>query len=93
MANKHMKMLNIAYYQRNENQNYNEYHHLTQVRMAIIKQSANSKCWRRCGEREPCCTAGRNVNSYSHYGRQYGDFLKKKKKTRTKTTNDQQSHS
>ena len=71
MANKHMKMFNIAYYQRNENQNYNEYHHFTQVRMAIIKQSANNKCWRRCGEREPCCTAGRNVNSYSHYGRQY----------------------
>jgi len=27
-------------------------------------------------EREPSCTAGGNVNLYSHYGRQYGDSLK-----------------
>ena len=26
-------------------------YHLTQVRMAIIKKSANSKCWRGCGEK------------------------------------------
>ena len=33
----HEKMLNIAHYLRNANQNYNEYH-LTLVRMAIIKK-------------------------------------------------------
>ena len=45
----HEKMLNIAHYWRNANQNCNEYH-LTPTRMAIIKKSAN-KCWRRYGEK------------------------------------------
>ena len=49
-------MLNIANYQRNANQKYNEIsptmrNHLTQVRMTIIKKSTNSKCWRGCGEK------------------------------------------
>ena len=43
MANKHEKMLNIAHYKRNANQNTMRYH-LTLVRMAIIKNSTNNKC-------------------------------------------------
>ena len=27
---------------------------LTPVRVAIISKSTNSKCWRGCGERDPC---------------------------------------
>ena len=27
-------------------------------------------------KREPSCTIGGNVNGYSHYVRQYGDYLK-----------------
>ena len=37
-------------------------YHLTLVRMAVIKKSTNNKCWRVCGEREPSCTVGGNVN-------------------------------
>ena len=36
-------------------------------------------------KREPSCTVGGNINWYSHYGRRYGDSLKK---TRNKTTYD-----
>ena len=53
--------------------------HLTLVRMTIIKGSTNSKYWRRCGEKGTPYTVGGNVNWCSHYGEQYGGFLKKKK--------------
>ena len=36
--------------------------HLTWIRVAIIKKSTNSKCWRGCGEKERSCTVGGNVN-------------------------------
>ena len=37
-------------------------HRLTPVRMVIIEKSTNSKCCRGCGEREPSCSVGGNVN-------------------------------
>ena len=30
------------------------------------------------GKKKPLCTAGRNVNWYNHYGKQYGGFSKTK---------------
>ena len=54
-----------------------KYH--TPVRMTIIKKFKNPQTI-NAGEgvekREHSCTAGGNVNQYSHYGRQYGDSLK-----------------
>ena len=35
---------------------------LKPVRMSIIKNSTNNKSWRGCGEKEPSCTVGGNVN-------------------------------
>jgi hypothetical protein len=44
------KMFNILNHQGNANQNNPEFH-LTPVRMAKIKNSGDSRCWRGCGER------------------------------------------
>ena len=54
-------------------------HHLTLVRMAIIKnlQTINSR--EGVEKREPSSTVGENVNWCSHYEKQYGDTLKKQK--------------
>ena len=65
-------MLNIAHYQRNANQNYNDVSPHTsqkghpQKNLKVINAGDSGE------KREPSCTAGGNVNRYSHYGEQYG---------------------
>jgi hypothetical protein len=48
--------------------------HLTPVRIVIIKNTANAD--EDVGKNEPSYTAGRNVNWYNHYGKQYGGSSK-----------------
>ena len=60
------KMLNIAHYQRNPNQNYSEVSPHT-GQNAIIKDSTNNTCWVGCEEKGTLLYAAGNVNWYSHY--------------------------
>ena len=52
MANKHMKRCSTLLIIREMQIKIIMRYHLTLARMAIIKKSTTSQCWRRCGERE-----------------------------------------
>ena len=55
-------------------------YHFIPARVAIIKKSTKTVNTREGVEkREPSCTTGGNINTYSHYGGQCGGFLKKLK--------------
>ena len=51
IANKHMKRCSTSFIIREIQIRTTIRYHLMLVRMAAIKKSANSKCWRRCRER------------------------------------------
>ena len=69
-------MFNNMNYQRNARQSYNEVpphtaqngHHQKNLQTINTREDVEKG--------EPSYTVGRNVNWYSHYGEQYGGFLK-----------------
>ena len=51
MANKHMKKCSASLIIREMQIKTTMRHHLTWIRIAIIRKSTNQKWWRECGER------------------------------------------
>ena len=72
----HEKMLTITYYQRNAYQNYNEVSSHTDQNGYHQKSLQTMSAGKNVEKREPPCTVGGNVNCYTHYRKQYGDFFK-----------------
>ena len=77
MANKHMKRCSTSLIIREIQIKTTMSYHLTPVRITIIKSLQTINAGECVEEREHSCTVGGNVNSHSHYGRWYGDSLKK----------------
>ena len=68
----HEKMLNIANYQRNANQNYNEVPPHIGQKWPSLKTLQTINAGEGVEKREPSYTVGGNVSWCSHYGEQYG---------------------
>ena len=78
-ANKHEKILNITI---GEMQiKVKTSYHLIPVRMAIIKRTQITNVGKYVEKRKPMFTVGKNINCYSHYGKQFGHSSKTKNRS------------
>ena len=62
MTNNYMKRCSTSFFIRELQIKTAMRYHLTPVRITIIKNSTNNKCWRECGEKEASYIVGGNVN-------------------------------